>query len=205
MPKKFMIPLIGVAAALLVLVGAVAALAIKGDGDEGSDQGSGKGYLGVAVASTAAGLRVSSVESDGPAAKAGIQAGDVIRSVDGTVVRTPEQIRRAVEEKSPGSRVEVTYDRGDSELRAMVRLGEAPAGGQAGSSPTPGPGQQGRGFLSPQADRGRLGAQAQEITPALKQRLNLTKDQGVVIVSVTPGSPAATAGLQNTLPPSTIA
>ena len=195
-----MIALVAVAAALLVATGAVAALLIAGGGgnDEAASE-SGKGYLGLTVtANPPQGLRVAAVEADGPAARAGIQAGDYLRSIDGQLVRTPEQLRNAVESKTPGTQVSLTYERGDKELQASVKLGEAPANAQIEATPAPQGQNQGpnRGLAPNAANRGQLGVQVQNVTPQLKQRFNLTRDNGVVIVSVLPNSVAATAGLK---------
>ncbi|HEY4684860.1 MAG TPA: PDZ domain-containing protein [Dehalococcoidia bacterium] len=150
MDRRLLIPIVILGAALLIVSGALAGVLIAGDGN-GGDKGTDKGYLGLRVSvplvlgrDIATGLRVASVEADGPAARAGIRVGDVIRAVDGEVVRTPEALRRTVEAKKPGTRIVLTYERGDRELRAEVTLGEAPPGAQIeampiapGRAPTP--------------------------------------------------------------------
>jgi serine protease Do len=45
--------------------------------------------------------------------------------------------------------------------------------------------------------RGDIGIRAQTVTPALAAGLNLARDYGVVLADVTPGGPAARAGLQS--------
>ena len=45
--------------------------------------------------------------------------------------------------------------------------------------------------------RGDIGVRAQTVTPALAAGLNLARDYGVVIADVTPGGPAARAGLRS--------
>jgi serine protease Do len=196
-----MIALVGVAALLLVAAGAAAALLIVDDDDETSastKNGSGKGHLGVTVTVTPPqGLRVASVEANGPAAQAGIQVGDFLRSVDGQIVRTPEQLRAAVEAISPGSLVSITYERGDRELQATVKLGEAPVNAQIEATPAPNAANPPNPGVAPnQANRGQLGVQIQNVTPQLKQRYNLSVDTGVVITLVQPNSAAAAAGLR---------
>jgi membrane-associated protease RseP (regulator of RpoE activity) len=206
MSRRLVIALGAVAAALLIGIGAVGALLISGGNDNDnhesapSSSGTGKGYLGLTVTvQPSQGLRVASVESDGPAAKAGIQVGDSIQSVDGQVVRTPEQLRNAVEAKKPGTQVTLTYIRADQELRATVKLAEEPANAQIEVTPTPnaqvGPLQRG-GAGQNGLGRGQLGVQVQNITAQLKQQYNLSKDSGVVITQVESGSAADRAGLK---------
>src|SRR5438105_3366723 len=127
-PPKLLAPILVIALATVLAVGALIALITSGSGSKSapspaanastnssaSATNTGKGYLGLTVTQTPQqGLRVASVEQNGPAAAAGIQAGDLIRAVDGKVVRTPEQLRSAVEAKAPGSQSTIAYERGD--------------------------------------------------------------------------------------------
>jgi membrane-associated protease RseP (regulator of RpoE activity) len=187
----------------LTVTGAIAALVLTDDsGDNevesaGSVPDSGTAYLGLTVTTTAnQGLQVTNVEEGGPAAEAGIEVGDYLRSVDGQVVRTPEQLRSAIASRSPGDEVTITYERADREHQARVSLGDAPANAQAGTNPTPSPQipPQGRGSI-PGVNRGQMGVQVQSVTPQLMQRYGLTVDSGVVITSVQPASGAEDAGL----------
>lgn len=200
MQKRFLVPVV-VVALLLVATGAVAGFLIGSDDNGGSGEAAtsasaAKAYIGLSVSSTGRELRVAAVEASGPAAAAGLQSGDILRSIDGQVVRTPEQLKATVEAKKPGDRVSVTYERGDKELQAQVRLGETPVNAQIeapGPAPLPNqPGQPQDGLQN----RGRLGALVAPITPALKQRFNLSRDGGIVVADVAPGTPGAAAGLQ---------
>jgi membrane-associated protease RseP (regulator of RpoE activity) len=200
MSKRVRIAAIAAAAALLVAAGAVGALVVSGGGSDhktATGSASAKGYLGLTVtASPTQGLRVASVENDGPAAKAGIQVGDFIRSVDGQLVRTPEQLRAAVEAKAPGAQVSITYDRADQELRSSVKLTTAPPNAQIEATPAAGAQGQAAAPNTSTAGRGQLGVQVATINAGLKQRYGLTRDTGVVITDVTAGSGAAAAGLK---------
>jgi membrane-associated protease RseP (regulator of RpoE activity) len=207
MKRMVLIPVIAAAAVLLVVTGAIAGIIIA-DSDRGANEttaaenagpggGTGKGNLGLTVTfSSQNGLRVSAVEAGGPAEEAGIQVGDVIRSVDGQIVRTPEQLRAAAEAKAPGERVTITYERADQELRAQVELGEAPASAAANPTPAPTTPSQPGAPAPGQARGGRLGITVQQITPQLQQRMNLQRDSGVVVMDVAQNGPGASAGLQ---------
>ena len=72
------------------------------------------------------GAQVGETTAGGPAAKAGIQAGDVVTEVDGDTVRDPEDVAQAIEDNKPGDRVKVTVQRGGSEQTIEVTLGQRP-------------------------------------------------------------------------------
>src|SRR4051812_43553109 len=54
------------------------------------------------------GVEVSSVIDDGPAAKGGVKAGDVVLEFNGTPVQGSDQFRKLVSETAPGRSVKVT-------------------------------------------------------------------------------------------------
>ncbi|REJ69022.1 MAG: PDZ domain-containing protein [Planctomycetota bacterium] len=59
------------------------------------------------------GILVKTVEAESPAAKVGIQAGDVITRVDSVTVRNPIDIERALLGRAAGDAVSITYRRKD--------------------------------------------------------------------------------------------
>jgi serine protease Do len=70
-------------------------------------------------AGVAGGLVVE--QSQGRAAEAGIQPGDVVLSVDGTAVQTVEQLRKMV--KDHDKQIALLIQRGDARLFVPVTLG----------------------------------------------------------------------------------
>ncbi|MFD7666763.1 S1C family serine protease [Streptomyces sp. NPDC059788] len=70
-----------------------------------------------------AGVSVESVKEDGPADRAGIEAGDVIVKFDGTDVRTMQALSEALAGHKPGDKVDVTVDRDGSRKTVKVTLG----------------------------------------------------------------------------------
>lgn len=60
-------------------------------------------------------------EASGPAARAGIEAGDVIVAVNGTPVKSVDQLRQIVDQQS--TRVAVLIQRGDARIFIPVKLG----------------------------------------------------------------------------------
>jgi len=69
------------------------------------------------------------VAAGGPAAKAGLQAGDVVTAINGTPVSTTEALIATVRTHQPGEKVQVTYRRGGTTRTASVTLADASATG----------------------------------------------------------------------------
>jgi S1-C subfamily serine protease len=84
------------------------------------------------------GALVQEVAPGSPADEAGLQAGstpiagqfvaggDIIVSVDGTEIESPEDIADAIGDNQPGDRVEIRYYRDDEERTATVALANRP-------------------------------------------------------------------------------
>jgi putative serine protease PepD len=85
-------------------------------------------YLGLstAPAQNGNGAQVAEATQGGPAADAGIQAGDVITEVDGESVTSPDDVAQAIEDNQPGDKVEVKVQRAGSEQTIDVTLGQRP-------------------------------------------------------------------------------
>jgi putative serine protease PepD len=86
-------------------------------------------YLGVSIDATAAngGVRLSDIVPNTPAASAGLHAGDVVRSVDGTRVATANALRAVIDQHKPGDTITLTYLRGGATHTAHVTLANRPA------------------------------------------------------------------------------
>jgi putative serine protease PepD len=92
-------------------------------------------YLGVATSqsATTTGAALSSVQSGGPAATAGLRAGDVVTSIAGKPVSGSGDLVAIIAAHRPGDQVAVVYRRGGSTRTATVTLGTQPA--KAASAP----------------------------------------------------------------------
>lgn len=80
------------------------------------------------------GVLVSEVEADGPAARAGLRAGDVILKFNGTPVADSRSLREQVRKAEAGSEATLTVSREGRTLDLKVKLGGAP-------TPPPRPGR----------------------------------------------------------------
>ena len=130
------------------------------------------------------GALVEDVTSAGPAEKAGLKNGDVIRQYNGQIVADSGQLIALVTESKPGAVATLDILRDGKPLKVQVTMGERPSalGVHAGLGNPP--------------SQGALGVSVQYITPDLREQLGLPAGtQGVVISNLNPTSPAAQAGI----------
>jgi S1-C subfamily serine protease len=87
-----------------------------------------RGYLGVQIADTnGAGVLVQSITSGGPAAKAGLQGGDVITSVNDHQTATVNDLTSVVSELKPGTTVTLAVVKQDGSHQTLhLMLGTFP-------------------------------------------------------------------------------
>jgi putative serine protease PepD len=86
-------------------------------------------YLGVGTSTataTSAGAQVGTVAANGPAADAGVRAGDVVTKFGGTTIRDGGDLVAAIAGHKPGDRVDLTVRRGSSTKQLTVTLGTQP-------------------------------------------------------------------------------
>lgn len=129
------------------------------------------------------GALVSMVEKDGPAAKAGIQPGDVIRAFDGKPIQSSPDLSRLVASTKPGASVNVDLWRKGALRTVKVTIGELPSERVAAKPEDAG--------QAPAA--GRAGLVLAEVTP--EQRARLKVDHGLVVRNVT--GAAIPSGIQH--------
>ena len=137
----------------------------------------------------AIGALISSVNEAGPAAKGGIQPGDVIVKFDGNLIEKMRDLPRIVAETDIGAKVKVELFRQGKRETVTVTLGELEKAELAGMI------DNGRG-QSDEFSFGSLGFGVANLNAALAEELGLDSDaRGVVVREVVPGSPAADKGL----------
>ena len=138
--------------------------------------------LGLAKAQGAA---VSNVEEGSPAAKAGVEAGDVILKIDGRVVDGSADLSRTIRGLKPGSKVHLNVWRSGKARDLTVTVGEFKDEEEAKTASTGG---------SPKAEAkpGKLGLAVTDIPAEQKKALKLA---GGVAVEAVEGA-AQAAGIQ---------
>jgi putative serine protease PepD len=72
------------------------------------------------------GIYVVSVVPNGPAAAAGLQAGDIITKVDGKPATDPNELAMLLLQKKPGETISVTYTRDGKSTDTTITLGSQP-------------------------------------------------------------------------------
>src|SRR5215471_16774036 len=155
-----------------------------------------RGWLGVAIQHISPdllkafnltdthGALVSDVMSDGPAAKAGLQRGDVIVGFNGHSVQDSTELPRMVAALAPGTKVPVDVLRSGKKQAISVTLGTLEEEKEASAKPQTSNAEE------------SLGLQVEAITPDLARSLRLDNAKGVVVSQVAPESPAAEAGIR---------
>ena len=137
------------------------------------------------------GALISSVNEDGPAAKGGIQAGDVIVEFDGKQIEKMRDLPRIVAETDIGANVKVELFRQGKRETVNVTLGELEKAELAGVIGN-------RHNQSDDFSFGSLGFTVTDLNAALAEELGLdAATTGVVVREVVPGSPAADKGLSS--------
>ncbi len=85
-----------------------------------------RAYLGVSTTAAQGGAVVREATSGGPAAEAGIRAGDRIVAIGGKAVRTPDDVAAAIQDRRPGDRVAVEIERNGTRETLQVELRARP-------------------------------------------------------------------------------
>jgi len=158
-----------------------------------------RGYLGVQIRSLDDGLAkqfkvpdtggalAQDITAGGPADKAGLKVGDVIRKLNGQDIPDADQLTAQVTNLRPGEVTTLDILRDGQPMTLKVTLGERPSdlsahlGGGGGG-----------------VQEGALrGISVENLTPSIRDRAGVPPNvMGVVISQVDPNSPAAQYGLQ---------
>ena len=159
-----------------------------------------RGFLGVDMQSLDEGLAskfklkdtdgalIKSVEPKSPAATAGLEAGDVIREVNGKKVESPSALRMAIGGMMPGTKVDLSFLRNGEQKKSEVTLVERP-----NDSKLRLPGEQPESTEPDVLD----GVQVGDVDGEARRKYNIPEGtSGALVTGVDQDSPCAEAGLQ---------
>lgn len=174
-----------------------------------------RGYLGVRIEPLSEDLAASlglpknrgefiqAVEPAQAAAKAGIQAGDVVVKVDGKDVSPDQTLSFIVANTVPGKRIPIELLRNGQRMTVQTVVGKRPSEEElAKQSFDPDAQQDSESFAAkpqtgPNVLQSSLGIVAIPLTPQIARQLGAGEDaKGVVITAVDASADAATKGLQ---------
>ena len=154
-----------------------------------------RGWLGVQVQPVTAdiadslgmkqakGAMVDAPQGGSPAAKAGIESGDVITSVNGTAVKDSRDLARNISMMAPGTSVKLDVLRSGESRTMTLTLGEMPDDHQANAG-------------GEQPSQQTAGAPHLGLSLAPANEVEGAGQKGVVVTSVDPEGPAAEHGFQ---------
>ncbi len=155
------------------------------------------GYLGISMNDVtpdnasffnlpdATGAIVSQVTPDSPAGRAGLKSGDVLRALNGNKIVNGSALQVAVSQVAPGTTISLGILRDGKPETLQVKVGEFHGNSEVADNGD-----------SSAAHGGRLGLAVDNLTPDVRQQLNIPAQvNGAAVENVKPGSPAEDAGL----------
>jgi serine protease Do len=159
-----------------------------------------RGWLGVSIqdvdqelSSTmklpiARGVLIADVQNGSPASRSGLRRGDVIVKVEGQPVASSGEFRNAIASAGANRNVSLELYRDSKPMTLSAALGESP------SDVAPARPQPGEKTRAPEVD----GLTLSDLGPETRRAFGIADsvDKGAVITNVTPGGPAARAGLR---------
>ena len=169
--------------------------------DDGSVQ---RGFLGVLPAATDSplakrlgikeqpGALIEEVNADTPAARAGIEVGDVVTHINGQRVDDPSRLRLIVSSIKPGTPISVDLLRNNQAMTVSAKLDALPEEALAELGPRGAP----RGQSQTTTEL-VTGVTVQNLSPALRERFDVPANlDGIIVTRVDPESRAAAMGVE---------
>lgn len=126
------------------------------------------------------GALVAEILKDSPAEKAGLKQGDIILNYNGTPVDNVGTLRNFIALQSPGTKIKLSIIRDKKPLELEFTVAEMQKTGNT------------KGNLSSDT----LGMEVQTLTKELAANLRRPDDEGVLVIQVKPGTPAALVGIK---------
>ena len=129
------------------------------------------------------GVLINQVFEGSPAEKAGLKPGDIVTDVDGTKVKSSQELVKEVLKKAVGQEIRLGIIREGNRLEISLTTAQMP------DEPR-------RQKASEEEKKEWFGLRVRELTPEAAKELGLRRVEGVLIERVEPGSPAQDVGLR---------
>ncbi len=128
------------------------------------------------------GALVAGVVEKGPAQKAGIKAGDVIKWFDNKPINSVKELLSVVGRSEVGRKIKIVLARDGKQISLEVAIGERPPDAET---------------LPPEADPSGnwRGLSVDDLSSENARRFQAEEKKGVLVIEIEPGSPADEAGL----------
>jgi serine protease Do len=165
-----------------------------------------RGFMGVSVGdltpdlaqafglpSGTKGALVQNVVPRGPAAKAGVEPGDLVVALNGKPVESAGQLTRTVALVAPGEKVDLTVLRKGDKRQFDFKVAQRPEDEDAARRGELG---EEEGGEKAAGKAPKLGVSLAPLTPEIARELGTSAEQGVVVTDVTDGGPAQRAGVR---------
>ena len=124
------------------------------------------------------GALIAQVTPDSPASRGGVKAGDVVTAVNGQPVETGSDLQVVVSEKTPGSKLQLDIVRNGQPEKVELTVGEYHKDQEVAAA------------ASDESGHARLGVAISDLTPEVRQQLNLPAQvSGVAVAQVAPAEP----------------
>jgi serine protease Do len=163
-----------------------------------------RGWLGVGIQEitpdlaqtfgTSKGALISQVFKNGPAAKGGIQSGDIVTAFNGKPVDSPGALSRDVAAVPPGSSAQLTVTRDGKTRQVKIKVTEREEG-RIASGDMSGEGQSDEGDQG-EASSATVGLTVEPVNDEIAGRLHIDPGEGVLVTEVAENSAAEAAGVQ---------
>lgn len=130
------------------------------------------------------GALISDVTADSPAQRAGLERGDVIVSLDGKDIKEMNDLPYMVAKIPVGKTVDIKIIRNGKELTKKITIAEAKEASTVTNE------------KKAKHEGPKLGMSLMQNNKQFQRQYNLPDYRGLVVTGITPGSPAAMAGIQ---------
>jgi Do/DeqQ family serine protease len=129
------------------------------------------------------GVLINQVFEGSPAEKAGLKPGDIVTDIDGTKVKSSQELVKEVLKKAVGQEIRLGIVREGNRLEVSLTTAQMP------DEPR-------RQQALEEEKKEWFGLRVRELTPEAAKELGLRRVEGVLIERVEPGSPAHEVGLR---------